>query len=443
MKKLGLSIVGVLLLLGAYLFATASEEVTKVIKEQVQSELKVLEKRGFSITQREIKEKSEHFVLCFKDTDKITAYLNEKGTKVKKEDMLAFKGVQLGVDVNYLADVYSALSLDLYPVALPQEIQDEMREDNATFARVNSLITDKALLLHVDINKLLTGFKGYLKDINETFKSEEEKITILSKALLFSGDIKENRVQNVKQSLKQFALLSDTSMSITLTNITSSYIHTGTSKYDMKSEYNVEKIEFYDTSLLNIKLLIHNINVKASNIVSKALLKSMMNITLDNAELTLGNETQKMRKLVFDFEVNNLDISAFDTLQNIDIEDEKAINEMIQQILSKGVKMSIPDFSVEEVTYMGKTMQGFDLDAMVSIDKSLDVKAASENILAVLDKMDSTLNLSVSTELFALLAEDKKVMMFLMMMPPKDKDDKKVYNFSFSKGKLTVNGKKL
>ena len=443
MKKLGLAIAGVLLLLGAYLFAAASEEVTQVIKEQVQSELKVLEKRGFSITQRESQEKSEHFVLGFQDTDKITAYLNEKGTKVKKEDMLAFKGFQLGVDVNYLADVYSALSLDVYPVALPQEVQDDMREDNVTFTRVNSLIADKALLLHVDINKLLTGFKGYLKDINETFKSEEEKITILSKALLFSGEIKENRVQNVKQSLKQLAVLSDTSMSVTLTNITSSYMHTGTSKYDMKSEYHIEKIETDEKSALAVKLLVNNINIKASNVVHKELLKSVMNITLDNAELTLGKEKEKIQKMVFDFETDNLDVTAFDALQTIDIEDEKSINSVLEQILSKGVTMSIPDFSVAEVTHKGKTIKGFNLDATFAIDKSLDAKAASQNILAVLEKLESTLNLSVSTELFALLAEDKKVMMFLMMMPPKDKEGKKVYNATYSKGKLIVNGKKF
>ena len=443
MKKLGLAIAGVLLLLGAYLFAAASEEVTQVIKEQVQSELKVLEKRGFSITQRESQEKSEHFVLGFKDTDKITVYLNEKGTKVKKEDMLAFKGFQLGVDVNYLADVYSALSLDVYPVALPQEVQDDMREDNVTFTRVNSLIADKALLLHVDINKLLTGFKGYLKDINETFKSEAEKITILSKALLFSGEIKENRVQNVKQSLKQLAVLSDTSMSVTLTNITSSYMHTGTSKYDMKSEYHIEKIETDEKSALAVKLLVNNINIKASNVVHKELLKSVMNITLDNAELTLGKEKEKIQKMVFDFETDNLDVTAFDALQTIDIEDEKSINSVLEQILSKGVTMSIPDFSVAEVTHKGKTIKGFNLDATFAIDKSLDAKAASQNILAVLEKLESTLNLSVSTELFALLAEDKKVMMFLMMMPPKDKEGKKVYNATYSKGKLIVNGKKF
>jgi len=220
-------------------------------------------------------------------------------------------------------------------------------------------------------------------------------------------------------------------------------MHTGTSKYDMKSEYHIEKIETDEKSALAVKLLVNNINIKASNVVHKELLKSVMNITLDNAELTLGKEKEKIQKMVFDFETDNLDVTAFDALQTIDIEDEKSINSVLEQILSKGVTMSIPDFSVEEVTHKGKTIKGFNLDATFAIDKSLDAKAASQNILAVLEKLESTLNLSVSTELFALLAEDKKVMMFLMMMPPKDKEGKKVYNATYSKGKLTVNGKKL
>ncbi|MEA1953619.1 MAG: hypothetical protein U9O24_04455 [Campylobacterota bacterium] len=441
MKKLGLSIVTIVLVVGAYFFTAATAQVTEAIKAQVQSELSTLEKNGFTITKKQSSESAENFVLSFHDTDKITMYLNTKGIKVKKEDVAPFQGFKLGVNTSYLANSYSAFSLDLFPVALPKMMKEEMREDNVSIERVNKLIADKALLIHVDINKLFSTFKGYMKDINETFKGKKETVVVLCKDLKFSGEIEKGTVQNVYQRLKQFTVLSDKDINMKLTNLTSNYTLTGASKYDIETEYNIEKIEVYETALFT--LLVNNINVKSNNTVSKDLLKTVMNTTVENAEFTMGKETQKMQNLAFDFEVNNLDITAFDMLQTINIEDEKAIDELSQQIISKGVTMSIPNFSVEKVTYATKTMDGFNMNASVAIDKKFDIKAASQDFLAILSAIESKAHISVSTDLFAYIAQEQRVMMFLMMMPPVDKAGKKVYDIEFSKGKLTVNGKAL
>jgi hypothetical protein len=76
----------------------------------------------------------------------------------------------------------------------------------------------------------------------------------------------------------------------------------------------------------------------------------------------------------------------------------------------------------------------------VAIDKSFDINAASQNPLAVLNALNTKTNISVSTELFALIAQEPRAMMVLMLMPPVEKEGKKIYEIEFIKGKLTVNG---
>ena len=44
--------------------------------------------------------------------------------------------------------------------------------DKALIKQLNDMLSRKALLVHVDFNKVLSSFKGYVKDIHETFKVE-------------------------------------------------------------------------------------------------------------------------------------------------------------------------------------------------------------------------------------------------------------------------------
>ena len=438
MKKSGFGIVGLILVAALYYFTAGSAQITEEMKKQVNDELTTLEQNGFGIKEREIKEKEEHFVLSFDETAKIASYLSAQGAEVRQEDILAFKGLKIGVDAKYLNDSYSALSLDIYPVGLPQSMLEEIgEEDKAALERIKKMMADKTLLVHLDFNKLLTGFKGQLKDINETFE-EEEKITFISRDFKFEGDIENEKVKTVRQTLNLFSLDAGKELTMKLSNLTSNYTLTGSSPYDSKSFYRVEKIEIQGEP--QFSMLTENLNVNAASSVKNNLLKSSFSAKADEIQITEEQKRYKMNDILFDFNIDNLDIVAFEALQGLNVNDEKAINALSQKILSKGITMNIPNLSVKKISNHGKTMDGFTLNSSLAIDKSFDINAASQNPLAMLNALSTQTKLSVSTELFALIAQDPRAMMVLMLMPPVEKEGKKIYDIEFVKGKLTVNG---
>lgn len=438
MKKLGFGVIGLILVAALYYFTAGSTQITEEMKKQVNDELTTLEENGFGIKNREIKETEEHFVLSFDEPAQITNYLSSQGAQVAKEDILVFKGLQIGVDAKYLNDSYSALSLDIYPVVLPPSILQEIEEeDKAALARIKKMMADKTLLVHLDFNKLLSGFKGHIKDINETFE-DEGKITFISEGFKFEGDIENEKVKTVRQTLKLFSVKADKELTMELSNLKSNYTLTGPSPYDSKSAYTVEKIKVQGEP--EFTLDITNLNVKAVSSVKNSLLKSSIVSKADEIKMREALKKYKMNDILFDFKLDNLDITSFEALQGLDVNDEKAINALSQKIIAKGITMNIPNFSVKKITKNSTSMDGFTLSSSLAIDKSFDINAASQNPLAALNALSSKTKLSVSTELFALIAQEPRAMMLLMLMPPVEKEGKKTYEIEFIKGQLTVNG---
>jgi hypothetical protein len=333
MRKSGFGVIGLVIVAAIYYFTTGSAQVTQEIKKQVNTELTTLQQNGFGIKEREVKETEEHFVVSFDDPTKISNYLSSQGTQVTQEDILAFKGMKIGVEVKYLNDSYSALSVDIYPVKLPESIMQEIEEeDKAAAERIKKMIAAKTLLVHLDFNKLLSGFKGHIKDIHETFE-EEEKITFISQGFKFEGDIENEKVKTVRQTLKLFSVEAGQELTMKLSNLTSSYTLTGPSPYDSKSNYSVEKIEIQEKP--KFSMLMKNLNINALSSVKNDLLTSSIISKADEIETTEGQQRYKMDDILFDFKIDNLDIASFEALQSVDENDEQAINALSQQRMEK------------------------------------------------------------------------------------------------------------
>jgi hypothetical protein len=200
-KQLGFGMIGLAVIAVIYYFTAGSTQITEEMKKHVNNELATLEQNGFTVKDREVNEREEHFVISFDDSGKIANYLNKKAAEVTKEDIDNMRGLKVGVDIAYLKDNYSAVSADIYPVALPQHIEQSTdANDKAAVEHIKKMMSDKKILVHLDFNKLLDSFKGYMKDINEVLKTPQEtKIEL--KALTSSGNLKDHAVHSVKQNI--------------------------------------------------------------------------------------------------------------------------------------------------------------------------------------------------------------------------------------------------
>jgi hypothetical protein len=143
---------------------------------------------------------------------------------------------------------------------------------------------------------------------------------------------------------------------------------------------------------------------------------------------------------VLDFTVDNLDIGALEALQKTDPEDETRIQQLTQQILSRGITLTLPEFSAKKIVDNGTEMRGFDMNGSIVIDKSFSMAAVSQNPFAVLEALHIKTHITISDELYALTVQDPRAMIMMMMVPPATQKNNKVYDISFSQGKLIVNG---
>lgn len=438
-KKLGFGFLGLLVVGAIYYFTTGSTLIASEIKKQVNAELLTVQTHGFKVEERKIDEKKEHFVLSFDNPEKITDFLNTQGIQVTTKDVEALKGLKLGVDIAYVSDVYSAVSIDMYPLTLPDIITSASLDakDKSIITQLYSMLKNKAFLVHLDVNKLGTGFKGYVKNINETIQ-DDTKTSILLEGLTFEGSLKDKKLHKITQNLKELKLLLDEKITLTLQGLQSNYMITGKTNYDYESSYTIDTMQMNDTSTTSFSLV--DTKISSTSKVQDNLMDTSIIVNVNTVKLEDEGESLFLDTFVINTQASNLDITAFEKLQHLDPNNEKEMTIVLQQLISKGVSLNINTISAQNINYMRKTLDDFNLTAHLDIDKSLNITALQQNPLLALPAIDANLKLSLSPALFGLISEQPKAIIMLMLFQPQDVNGKKVYSVELKDGKLTVNG---
>ncbi len=441
MKKI--AIIG-LLIAGAatlYYVTAGSKQITVQMKSQVKQQLASLEKKGFVVQKKESTPKSEHFIIDFNDPQKIASLFQEKGIYITPHDAKALKGLKVGVDVSYLADVYSALSLDIYPITLPDIFTTATLNDKEQKAltQFQEMLKRKVVLMHIDINKLGNSFKGYMKDIDETLKIENKSLKISMQAFHFHGALKEKHLSSLEQTLKNFTLAPNNTFLFQLNNLKSSYASTGTSPYDYNANYHIDEATIKADK--NFTLLMHNLSTDSSSHLAHGLVNVSLNTEIETVQASSNTKKTQLDTIIFKMTTDNLDMKALQKLDTIDPNNQQAIQAVLQELLSKGIQFAIPQFSVKKIAVDKQNMDGFTLKTLFSLKNTLNTQALQQNPLAALSAIDATLNLTLSSSFFGFVAQQPQAMMAMMFLQPKDVNGDKVYDVELKNGSLKVNGK--
>jgi len=442
MKKITLGILGLLIIGTIYYFTSGSEQLTIQMKKQVDAEFASLKTQGFAVEGKEVSEKNEHFTISLKEPKKVATYLNAQGAQVRPEDIEILKGLKLGIDIHYLSNAYSAASFDMYPLALPTALTSAVldSEDKEALKQLEKMIEKKTFLVHIDINKLGTGYKGYVKDINELIDADT-KIRLMMTALKFTGDIKDNKFSSIKQTLKNFSIHSDDDeINMQINNLTSNYAVTGSTKYDYTTDYLLEEILV--TVKDEFKLRVANVSMDSDAKVSNSLAAVNAKTKVDSIHFTKGQKTSTLETLVFDMKAKNFDMQALEKLETIDPDNKQELLVTFQKLISHGIHFEIPNFSVQNVVHENQKLEGFKLTSSFDIDKTLDLAALEQNPMAAIGAMDANLHLTLSNQLLELIAKQPQAMLVMMLFQPKDVNGQKVYKVELKDGTLSVNGKK-
>lgn len=219
MKKI--SIITLIILLGilSYYFIVGSNQIIKELKRELNIELELLQKNGFVVEDRVETKSSDYFVIHNKNTLAIYNYLHKKNINIDRDSAKLFIGAKIAFNIEYMSSIVSAVSVDIYPKAIPTQILRGMSQKNQD--RVESMIEEKLFLAHLDINRLFTAFNGYIKDINITLVGEQ-KIKLVSSSSKFKGKYNHEYVTDLSCSIENYEM-QNSSWSIQLQKLKSSY----------------------------------------------------------------------------------------------------------------------------------------------------------------------------------------------------------------------------
>lgn len=444
-KKALFGILGLIAVAAIYYFAIQSIQANKKLeqviklKQQVNAQLTEIRSNGFSLSNRETGKEKEQFYIRLDDPEKASAYLTQKGIRVTVEDAKELKGLKLAVDLAYLSDI---ISLDLYPVILPTQLHSILIQENDKniLEQIKEMLQKKIFFAHIDVDHSATTFKGYIKDINEALEGTKE-VKVVLKGFHFSGNIKDEKIVKLTQTLKAMHLYMQGEIDRTIDGMQHRYVLTGPTIYDYTEEYSIEKIKMNEAP--EAELLAENIFMHSTSRMQNGLAEERLQTKIKNIDLLFEKERLGMKAFFLDMNISNIDIQAFETLQKTDPTDKKVFNALSEKILSNNIHIDIPMLAVEKMTLRGKEIDGFTLHSNIDIESSLDMSRFVLNPKHALSKMDATMELSLSKELLALIKEEPEAMLLYMMYRPKRESDKRIYDIHLKDGLMKINGKDL
>jgi hypothetical protein len=444
MKKTGLSFIALVAVGAIYYFTVGSTQIVTEIKEEINREVTTLEKSGFIVEEREVKEKSEHFVIELNDTKNITKYLKEGSSDISKEDVELLKGLKVGVDIEYTPTVKDALSFEIYPIKLPLFLYEEIKDDNESIEAIDKMLKDKLILVHMNINKLLSGFDGYLKDIDTKF-GDDKNGHFITKGFSFKGDIKDEDIKNLQQNIKEMSFEIEKEMEMRLSNLKIFIENPIDAKYaDNSSNYTIESLNIKSENNDSFSLIVNSISGSSKDTQKGELIDGIANFKIASIDYNDKNQKILLKNTNADIKIENLNIDAVKKLEDIS-EDENISFEQIVPILKEitksAISLNISNLSIESIISKGKEMDGFNISALAKADKNFDWKGVESNPMMLTQLGDIKAHIALSKELFGVIAQDPNMMMVMMLTQPVDKNGSKIYDLEFSQGSLKVNGK--
>ena len=439
MKKFIIVLLALLGVVTIYYFTSGSEQLTLKMKEQVDAKLSSIQTKGFGVKKKEISEKKEHLILSFDEPAKISTFLHTQGIQITPEDIQLLKGMQIGVDIDYLPDTYSAVSFDIYPMTLPTALHSTIvdAKDKKILQELQKILQKKTFLLHVDINKLGTAFKGYMKDINETIQAKYP-IAIYMNAFDFKGELEENRLTSIQQRLKRLSIKDKSNtINIQIDTLESNYKLTGKTTYDYSANYHIKKIHIAVENDIVVTINDMQLDSQSKVVNNQAFMDAAMK--LKSIDFKENQKHSSLEQLKLKMKAENFDIKAMQKLETINPDNEKVLFATLQELISKGIRFEIPNFSAQSIVFKNQKLDGFTFSSRFDIDKNLNLITVEQNPLSAINAINADIHLALSEQLFGFIAAQPQAMMVMMLFQPKSINKQKVYKIQLKDGRLTVN----
>ena len=434
MKKIIIGLVGLILIIGAFLFFYSE----KMVEVKVDEQIAILQASGFDIEEKtqDSDADSRHFVISLSDTDKFVTYypkykefLIELLQKTEKDH---FKDVKFGVDVTSFVTIVSA---DIYPLSFPKGSLSA--KEAALF---QTYVDEKVFLLKVDYNPITKGIDGVLKNVDE----KNQNTTLKIEGLNFDAVLDDEMA--FKYEVQNF-ILSDSSSAkvIDVQGFSSDFRYEGLHNELINGFGNIEKILIENEGTT---INMNGFNAVLTSDAKNGFLDSGAKLTLKSMDIKVDEQDFGFNGLIFDYDIDNINLESFHKLMNFlekseaDLEASK-MYEIIQEIFSYGVVVELNKLSVDNIRHGKESVKGFSVEAKMNIPKEPEFsKNLETSPMLALMSLNVTSKVALSDELYAEIQKTPQAEMFIAM-EAKNENGYRIYDIEFQDGSLSINGQSV
>jgi hypothetical protein len=455
MKKISLSILAVIIILAILPLIG-----NKLIKESIDKRMEILKQNGVElINTKEVHSYLDtklHYELVLSDANKFIHYLKQYSQKqLPAYTSSLLKGSIIGFDVEYSnIPFFTSIEGEIYPIVLASKLMSDIEKNDQEFYKhIQDFLSKKGILYHITYDMSDGKFSGYLKDIDEkhTLKNSSVIEIILDK-VLFHGEGSLLAPTYVDTKAKTiFLKISDSNdeLSLRSTNFNSIANFASQTTYLTSATMDSLSLKAKDDTKNSINLDIKqiNLNVSANTQSEKGSFSSKL--SFDEMQIDSNKLNLVLEHFNYDIAFLDVDKRAFERVrfllskQKFQLASIVSVRESIVDLLSKGLKISIVDFSFDNIDLDRKKLGELKLAAQLDLkaDKKLKEKLIySPN--SIIKNIDLDLKIKLSKQIFIKLASIQPAII-LTQSYAKQSGDSIVYELSLKDSKLSLNGQVL
>lgn len=440
----------------------------KIVEYYVEKEIKEVRSKGINLILKSEKTSylytSREYEFMLSDVEAFTHYLTKYDAGMLPpytEELL--KSIVFRVDMKYHNIPFlESISIDIYPIDFSKKIINIFKENgNIFFKKFENFIGKQGILYHIDYNLLRENYTGYIKDVDYQEKSSDgSNVVFTLHHALFNGSGSFSTLKSLKMNIDRIILSTSGKLKDTTVEI---HNFSSISSIFMGKKPEDSMGEVYDTSM-NMNSIIFNVKDKdLSKMLTLEVENADVNISLEQENKKLKNKSYiifeslnlktkevnlEMSELLYSVSMSNIDTVSFrefqsllaqakssssvDVLNNLKV---SAIN-----LLSHGLKIQVPELSVQNINFKGEDFGGLKLILAFNIkeDKSLAAKMLFSPLFIV-KNIDFKVQLKVSKKIYATFVKEVPLALLAMIAIKQTKNDL-IYNISYINGNLKING---
>ncbi len=432
----------------------------RVVEQELAIRLEVLKSYGV-----EIKEESDssyfsskkHYELKVIDRDKFLIYLQQFSTSQFPSYLNSMiEGVTVGSDVRYSNFLINdGVSVDIYPLSLPSSFVSSVKAEDAKFLKyLETVLQSKAILYHIDYNIVKSKFKGYIKDIQESYILQDgSSLNLTLKGSTFSGNgllLAPERIDSCIKHMSISVTRPKESVLVTVDDFTTTSNFATATTYAYSSKMKSFKFEAEGTVMGSVSMEFDKLYLSLSSNTQGQKAELYSKSSFDSFKVAQEGKKFRVSNFNYDLALRDIDKDSFEKLRVLllksKVNSSAQTQEMMQasflKLLSNGLKILVADFSIKQMDFKNeKNIDGFSLQVDLKLKKDLGlIQNPAINPNQVTKNLTLNSKLKISKQLFATIAREAPLVT-LAKGYAKEEAQSLIYEFTLIDGLFSLNGK--